>query len=94
MTDTPRTCPHCESNLLKWRVPDEATWDEEFFFVCFNDECPYYQRGWEWMKAQYGQRASHRYALNPGTGNMIPLPVWSDDATREMIVKDDEGADQ
>lgn len=94
MVDTPRTCPHCESGLEKWRVPEEATWPEEFFFVCFNDECSYYQKGWTWMKEQYSQTASFRYALNPGTGTSLPLPVWSDQATREMIVKDEEGADQ
>ena len=32
MADTSRTCPHCESRLDRWRVPVEATWDEEFFF--------------------------------------------------------------
>jgi len=42
MAETPKTCPHCESRFRKWRVPDEATWDEEFFYVCFNDDCPYY----------------------------------------------------
>jgi hypothetical protein len=72
-------------------VPDDATWSEEFFFVCFNDECPYYRNGWQWMKQQYNQHASYRYALNPKTGNSLPLPVWSDSATREMIVDDGEG---
>jgi hypothetical protein len=90
-----RTCPHCGSKLKKWRVPEDATWSEEFFFVCFNDECPYYKRGWVWMKDQYGQHASYRYAVNPTTGGCLPLPVWSDAATREMIVDDDkEGGGQ
>ena len=93
MTDESRTCPHCRSKLKKWRVPDEATWEEEFFFVCFNDDCPYYKRGWVWMKEQYNQEASYRYAINPTTGSSSPLPVWSDSATREMIVEDDEGGD-
>jgi hypothetical protein len=93
MTDTPRTCPHCGSRLLKWRVPDEATWPEEFFLVCFDDKCSYYTKGWAWMEEQYSQKASFRYALNPTTGCAIPLPVWSDQATREMIVNDEEGAD-
>ena len=89
MAETPRTCPHCGSRLEKWRVPDEATWDEEFFFVCFDDECSYYRRGWVWMEERYGQKASFRFALNPGTGKSIPLPVWSNEATREMIVPDE-----
>jgi hypothetical protein len=94
MTDAARTCPHCGSRLERWRVPDGASWPEEFFFVCFDDECSYYRRGWTWMEERYGQKASFRYALNPRTSASLPLPVWSDQATREMIVNDEEGADQ
>ena len=94
MADTRPTCPHCGSRLKKWRVPVDSSWSEEFFFVCFNDDCPYYMRGWSWMKQQYRQQASYRYALNPATGASLPLPVWSASAIREMIVDDDEGDDQ
>jgi hypothetical protein len=94
MADIPRTCPHCESGLKKWRVPEDATWDEEFFFVCFNDECSYYKEGWAWMKEQYNQHTSNRYAVNPTTGASFPLPVWSASATREMIVDDGEGDEE
>jgi hypothetical protein len=94
MVDSPRTCPHCESRLHKWRVPDDASWSEEFFFACFNDDCSYYKEGWEWMQQKYNQRASYRYAFNPVTGAALPLPVWSASAIREMIVDDDEGGDE
>ena len=90
MSETPRTCPHCGSRLKKWLVPAEATWSEEFFFVCFNDDCAYYQDGWTWMKEQYNQVASYRYMINPTTGASSQIPVWSDSATREMIVDDSE----
>ena len=93
MAEIPRTCPHCESRLQKWRVPEESTWSEEFFFVCFNDACPYYQKGWDWMMEQYSQKASYRYMVNPSTGASSQIPVWSDSATREMIVENDEGDD-
>jgi hypothetical protein len=72
-------------------VPEGATWTEEFFFVCFNDACPYYRRGWDWMMQQYGRVASYRYALSPKTGAALQIPVWSDTATRERIVANDEG---
>lgn len=91
MAEISRSCQHCGSRLEKWRVPEDATWSEEFFFVCFNDDCPYYQQGWAWMKQQYNQHASYRYAVNPVTGGSLPLPVWSASATREMIVDDSEG---
>ena len=91
MPDTPRTCPHCGSKLKKWRVPDEATWSEEFFFVCFNDDCSYFKEGWAWMKERYNQTGSYRYMLNPTTGVSSMLPVWSVSALRNMIV-DAEGS--
>jgi len=91
MAETPRSCPHCESRLRKWQVPEDASWSEDFFFVCFNDDCPYYQQGWGWMLEHYNQRVSYRHAINPMTGAPFPLPVWSASATREMIVDDSEG---
>jgi hypothetical protein len=94
MADTPRTCPHCGSRLKKWLVPEGATWSEEFFFVCFNDDCSYYIDGWNWMMEQYRQHASYRYMVNPTTGISSSIPVWSDSATRANIVEDAEGDDE
>ncbi|MFG1690839.1 ogr/Delta-like zinc finger family protein [Gemmatimonadota bacterium] len=90
MGDFPRTCPHCDTRLKKWRVPDEASWEEEFFYICFNDDCSYYVNGWKWMKEQFQQNASYRFTVNPTTGCSSMIPVWSSTATREMIVEDDE----
>jgi len=94
MSDISFTCPHCESRLKKWRVPDGASWNEEFFYVCFNDDCPYYKKGWDWMAEKYNQNASYRHMINPTTGASSPLPVWSDSATREMIVPDTEEGEE
>ena len=93
MTEVSQTCPHCGGPLVRWRVPDGATWQEEYFLACFNDECPYYLEGWDWMMKQFSQSASYRYALNPRTGTSLMLPVWSASATREMIEEDDEEGD-
>ncbi len=93
MATPPRTCPHCDTRLSKWRVPDGASWDDEFFLVCFNDQCSYYREGWAWMLENYNQKASYRYSVSPSTGAASPLPVWSDKATREMIVNDTEAGD-
>ncbi len=94
MAEIRPNCPHCGSRLSKWRVPEEATWSEEFFHVCFNDDCTYYKQGWDWMMEQYGQVASYRYMVNPTTGGASQIPVWSDTATREMIVEDAEGGQE
>ena len=84
-------CPHCGTRLNKWLVPDGASWSEEYFLVCFNDNCSYFKEGWEWMKEQYNQTASYRFMLNPRHGGASPLPVWSAQAMRELILEDDEG---
>jgi hypothetical protein len=90
MTDIRGTCPHCGSPLKRWRVPEDATWREEFLLVCFNDDCSYYKEGWDWMKQEFGQVGSYRYMVNPTTGASSMIPVWSDSATREMIEEDDQ----
>ena len=93
MADIPPTCPNCGSRLKKWLVPDGTSWNEEFFFVCFNDDCCYYKEGWQWMKEQYNQKASYRYMINPTTGVSSQIPVWSDSAMRGMILEDTGGGD-
>ena len=93
MADIRETCPHCGSRLSKWLVPEDATLDDEFFLVCFNDDCSFFKEGWEWMKEQFSQTASYRYTYNPNTGGSSSIPVWSDSATRDRIVEDDEGGD-
>ncbi len=46
------------------------------------------------MEEQYSQHASYRFTINPTTGSATMIPVWSDSATREMIIEDDdEGGD-
>ena len=95
MAKITQTCAHCESRLVEWRVPEEACWPEDYFLVCFNDDCPYYEQGWNWMREHYKQKVSYRFAINPSTGGPFPLPVWSASATREMIVDDEsEGDDE
>jgi len=83
-------CPHCGQKTLKWAVPTASTWTADFNYVCFNDECPYYVRGWEWMQEQYKTHASYRHCIDPTTGHSRPLPVWSDTALRNDIIYDDD----
>lgn len=83
-------CPHCGSKMLKWEVPPDSTWTNEYHWVCFNDDCEYYQRGWKWMSEKYEQHASYRHYYNPETGKTGPLPVWSATALRSGIIEDDE----
>jgi hypothetical protein len=84
-------CPHCDALLLKWSNPEQCSWSGDYQYVCFNDQCPYFVRGWRWMLEHYEVTASYRYRLDPTTGDCGPLPVWSKEALRSNIVSEPEG---
>ena len=81
-------CPHCDIPMVRWSNPQQSTWSGECQFVCFNDGCPYFIRGWEWMKNQYNVKASYRCRIDPNTGASGPLPVWSKNAMRGSILQE------
>jgi SAM-dependent methyltransferase len=82
-------CPHCGDKMNKWAVPDNpfaVTWDNEFMYVCFNDHCPYYVRGWDHMSKEGNRGVSYRLMYNPEKDVCMPIPVPSPWALRESIV--------
>jgi len=79
-------CPHCGQPLAPFSLPEPCGWDAPFHVACFNDDCPYFRRGWEWMESRFGVKVSYRYRVDPATGRAAPLPVWSKGALRERIL--------
>ena len=80
-------CPHCGIEMKKWLPPEDSGWDPVHQFVCFNDECSYYVKGWERMWNEYQQRASYRHRLDPRSEDAGPLAVWSPQAHRGRIIE-------
>ena len=83
-------CPHCDGKLQKWEVPDNPfcqTWDNDFMYICFNDECSYFVRGWEHMRKNFDKTLSYRFMFNPANGACMPMPVPSYRALKEGIME-------
>jgi hypothetical protein len=79
-------CPHCGTLMQPFELPEAAGWGCGFQLACFNDECAYYRRSWEWMRERFGVRSAYRHRLDPATGASSPLPVWSPMAFKDRIL--------
>jgi len=61
--------------MNKWKAPEDSDWGGVLKYVCFNNDCPYYVRGWAWMEEKYGNKSSYRNTVNPDNGLASPLAV-------------------
>jgi hypothetical protein len=86
--DNQEKCRYCGAPMKKWRTPESSTWQTEFQWVCFNDDCSYFLDGWEHMMKTVNVKASYRHRVDPNTGSSGPLPCWSVDAHKDSIIED------
>ena len=80
------TCPHCGAVLQVFALPEAGGWDQKYHLACFNNDCPYYRNGWDWMMSQYNVKVSYRYRLDTASGCASPIAVWSETALVDRIV--------
>jgi len=86
-------CPHCGKKMSLWEVPpltfsDGLGWGTAYLFICFNDECPLYVKGWDNLQENYAQHASYRCMNYPGTDTFELMPVFSPMGATGQIIDD------
>jgi hypothetical protein len=74
------TCPHCKEDLSLCHAPpmhvgDGLGWGSEFLFICLNDECSLFTKGWQYIEDQYGHVGSYRYMEIPGSKETYNMMV-------------------
>jgi len=86
-------CPHCDREMTLWEVPQVAVsdglgWGTPYLFICFNDECPSYKKGWDHLQKAMEQTASYRCINEPGRSNFEYMPVFSPVGAKGQILDD------
>jgi SAM-dependent methyltransferase len=85
------SCPYCGEKLVKWQVPESPfgqTWDNDHMYICFNDECGYYLRGWDVMAKNGRRGCSYRLMYHPIKDRCLPIPVQNSRSLRESIIEE------
>jgi hypothetical protein len=85
------TCPHCDTALTLCHAPpmhvgDGLGWGSEFLFICLNDECSLFAKGWEFIENQYGHSGSYRYMEIPNSKESYNMMVAGASAFTGSIV--------
>lgn len=89
--DEVHTCPHCQEKMACCEAPpvhvgDGLGWGAEVLFICLNDECSLFLRGWDQIDRQYGHHASYRYMELPGSKESNVMMVGNADAFKGSVI--------
>ena len=84
-------CPHCQETLSCCEAPpihigDGLGWGSEILYICLNDECPLFVRGWKQIELQYGHSSSYRYMQLPGSNESNVMMVGTAEAFKGSVV--------
>lgn len=70
------TCPHCKTAMEKMDSR-HLDWGTTFLWVCFNNHCLFFKKGWQHMMDNYGQLVSYRFMITPDNGSVGVIPAFS-----------------
>ncbi|MBW1616047.1 MAG: zinc ribbon domain-containing protein [Deltaproteobacteria bacterium] len=84
-------CKYCDKEMKVWETPlmpvgDGLGWGTPYLFICFNDECSLYKKGWEHINETYAHNASYRCINYPGTEQYECVPVFSSAGGQGQII--------
>ncbi|TKB27376.1 zinc ribbon domain-containing protein [Desulfopila sp. IMCC35006] len=93
--DEVKICPHCQQTMSLCEAPpihvgDGLGWGSDVLFICLNDSCPLFLKGWQQIENQYGHHASYRYMEVPGSPEGNCMMVGNADAFKACIVDREE----
>ena len=75
VAETP-TCPHCKT-LMEKMDSRHLDWGTPFLWVCFNNDCALFAKGWQHMMENFGQLSSYRHMIEPESGTSGVIPAFS-----------------
>lgn len=84
-------CPHCDQHLTLCHAPpvhvgDGLGWGSEYLFICLNDDCPLFVKGWDYIENQYGHVGSYRYMELPNSKESYTMMVVGREAFTGSVV--------
>jgi hypothetical protein len=93
--DEVKTCPHCNQIMSCCEAPpihvgDGLGWGSDVLFICLNDGCSLFLKGWEKIEKQFGHHASYRYMELPGSPEGNYMMVGNADAFKACIIDKEE----
>ena len=85
------SCPHCKNKLSCCEAPpihigDGLGWGSDILYICLNDECSLFVRGWQQIEVKYGHSASYRYMQLPNSKEANVMMVAASDAFKGSII--------
>jgi hypothetical protein len=87
-------CPYCKQKLSCCEAPpvhigDGLGWGSEVLYICLNDYCSLFLKGWEQIESRYGHHSSYRYMQLPDSNEANVMMVGNSDAFKASVINPD-----